>query len=237
LMTKRGPFATPGKDASVWEAFAAELLRHNGHPKAIQHVAIDMSAAYAKGVSDNLGNAQVVYDKFHVIQNVVEACDQVRKAESRADTGKRDRLERTRWMWLKNRVNWTEKETQKWESMALERCVTGMAYEMRLVLQGIYERKDAEEARKLFRNWCVWVQAMRGQTGELLEPMARVARMIEGHLEGILAHWTRGLTTAFMEGLNSLFSVVKRKARGYWTVEYMTATLYFVAGKLTLPCY
>jgi transposase len=237
LVAKRVLFATPGKDASVWEAFAAELLRHNGHPKAIQHVAIDMSAAYAKGVSDNLGNAQVVYDKFHVIQNVVEACDQVRKAESRADTGKRDRLERTRWMWLKNRVNWTEKETQKWESMALERCVTGMAYEMRLVLQGIYERKDAEEARKLFRNWCAWVQAMRGQTGELLEPMARAARMVEGHLEGILAHWTRGLTTAFMEGLNSLFSAVKRKARGYRTVEYMTAMLYFVAGKLTLPCY
>jgi transposase len=107
LMTKRVHFARRCLDASVWEAFAAELLRHNGHPKAIQHVAIDMSAAYAKGVSDNLGNAQVVYDKFHVIQNVVEACDQVRKAESRADTGKRDRLERTRWMWLKNRVNWT----------------------------------------------------------------------------------------------------------------------------------
>ena len=76
---------------------------------------------------------------------------------------------------------------------------------------------------------------MRGQTGKLLEPMARAARMIERHLEGILAHWTRGLTTAFMEGLNSLFSAVKRKARGYQTVEYMTAMLYFVAGKLTSP--
>ena len=237
LVAKRVLFATPGKDASVWEAFAGELLRHNGHPKAIRYAAIDMSVAYIKGVSDNLGNARVVYDKFHVIQNVVEACDQVRKAESRADAGKRDRLERTRWMWLKNRVNWTEKEAQKWESMALERCVTGMAYQMRLVLQGIYERKDAEEARKLFRNWCAWVHTMRGQTGELLEPMARAARMVEGHLEGILAHWTRGLTTAFMEGLNSLFSAVKRKARGYRTVEYMTAMLYFVAGKLTLPCY
>jgi transposase len=72
-------------------------------------VAIDMSAAYAKGVRDNLGNAQVVYDKFHVIQNVVEACDQVRTAERRAYGGKRDRLEGTRSMWLKNRANWTEK--------------------------------------------------------------------------------------------------------------------------------
>jgi transposase len=237
LLAKRVLFATPGKDASVWEAFAAELLRHNGHPKAIRRVAIDMSAAYTKGVASNLGNAQVVYDKFHVIQNVVEACDQVRKAESRSDAGKRELLERTRWMWLKNRANWTEKETHKWESMSLERCVTGMAYEMRLVLQGIYQWKDVEVAKKLFGNWCAWVKAMREQTGELLEPMARAARMIEGHLEGILAHWTQGLTTAYMEGLNSLFSAVKRKARGYRTVEYMTSMLYFVAGKLTLPCH
>ncbi len=56
-------------------AFAAELLRHKGHPKANQHAAIDMSSTHAKGVSDNLGNALVVYDKFHLIQNVVDACD------------------------------------------------------------------------------------------------------------------------------------------------------------------
>ena len=134
-------------------------------------------------------------------------------------------------------VTLTEKETLKWESMALERCVTGMAYEMRLVLQGIYEWKDVGVARILFGNWCPWVQAMRAKTGELLKPMARAARMIESHLEGILTHWARGLTTAFMEGLNSLFSAVKRKARGYRMVEYMTTMLYFVAGKLTLPCY
>ena len=77
---------------------------------------------------------------------------------------------------------------------------------------------------------------MRGQTEEQLEPMARVARMVEGHLEGILAHWTRGLTAASIEGLNSLFSAVKRWARGYRTVKYMTAMLCIVAGKLTLPC-
>ncbi len=59
LLAKRVLFGTPGKDASVWEAFAAELLRHNGHPKAIQYVAIDISPAYIKGVSDHLGNAQV----------------------------------------------------------------------------------------------------------------------------------------------------------------------------------
>jgi hypothetical protein len=40
-----------------------------------------------------------------------------------------------------------------------------------------------------------------------------------------------------MEGLNSCFSTVKRKARGYRTIESLTAILYFIAGKLIIPCY
>lgn len=60
LISKRVLLATPGKDASVWEAFCAEFLRHNGHPKAIQYVATDMSAAYTECVSNNFVNDQVV---------------------------------------------------------------------------------------------------------------------------------------------------------------------------------
>lgn len=90
---------------------------------------------------------------------------------------------------FKNRVNWTDEESQKWESMALERCVTGMACEIRLVLQRIYAWRDTEAGRMLFRYWCAWVHAMWKLTGDLLEPIAHTARMIKGHLEGILAHW------------------------------------------------
>lgn len=64
------------------------------------------------------------------------------------------------------------------------------AYETRLVLRGIYESEDAGEDRRLFRNWCAWVQAMRGRTGELLEPVARATRMVEVRLQEILDHWT-----------------------------------------------
>jgi transposase len=93
LVAKRVLFATPGQDASVW---ARNCRGITGIPRRSSAWPSDMSAAYAKGVSDNPGNAQAVYDKFHVIQNVVVACDQVRMADSRADAGKRDRLERTR---------------------------------------------------------------------------------------------------------------------------------------------
>jgi hypothetical protein len=71
---------------------------------------------------------------------------------------------------------------------------------------------------------------MRGQNAELLVQIARVARIVEGHWEEILANRSRALTTAFIERFNSLFSAVKSKARGYRTVEYMTAMFYSLQG-------
>jgi transposase len=112
-----------------------------------------------------------------------------------------------------------------------------MAYAMRPVLQSIYERKDSVKAKELFRYWCAWVQAMRGETGELLEPIARNARKIEGRLEGIFAYWTRGLTTASMEGINNSLLAMKREACRYWAVEYMITMLSCATREVTLQCY
>ena len=55
----------------------------------------------------------------------------------------------------------------------------GKAYEIKLVVQGIYEWKDVGVARKLLGNWYVMVQAMQKKTERVLEPMGRTARMIE----------------------------------------------------------
>ena len=65
--------------------------------------------------------------------------------------------------------------------------------------------------------------------------MVKVARMVEDHLAGIVAHWKWGLTNAFLEGLNSVFSATKRKARGYRSTTHFITMLYFIAGKLRLP--
>jgi hypothetical protein len=71
--------------------------------------------------------------------------------------------------------------------MALARCVTEIAYEMRRAVQGIYEWKDVGGAIKLFGNGSAWWQAMWENTGYLFEPLARAAELIERRLEGILA--------------------------------------------------
>ena len=67
--------------------------------------------------------------------------------------------------------------------------------------------------------------------------MRQVADRVERHLEGIPGQGKEGWTTAFLEGLNRGFSAVKRKARGYRSIEYMTTMRSFVAGKLQIPYY
>jgi transposase len=238
LQAKRVLLAVEGKDAGVWERFAEELGKHNGHPKAIMMVAIDMSPAYAKGVRENFGNAQIVFDKFHVVSQVTQAVDAVRRKEARQDAQAREQLERTSWLWRKNPESWTIKESDRWEQLRDKPLVTGLAYAMRLELQKAYAAGTLSQARHRFESWCRWVRTeAKALTSGLLEPMCQAADMVERHLEGILAYWRQGLTTAFLEGLNSLFSAVKRKARGYRSTEYQTTMLYFVAGKLEIPYY
>jgi transposase len=238
LADKRVLFGTEGKDASVWQAFAAELEAHNGHPKAITQVAIDMSPAYVRGVKDNFGNADLVFDKFHVIQTANDGVERVRRLEAQADELKAQQLTKSQWIFRKNPEDHTEKELTRLEQMDWEHLMTVLAYQMRLILQDIYKLKSVVKAREDFRLWCQWVRDTAAKKGhELLEPMVRVAQTVERHLEGILGHWKEGLTTAYLEGLNSLFSATKRKARGYRTTKNLLAMLYFVAGKLRIPCY
>ena len=236
LVAKRVIFATEGKDATTFRAFVEALAAHNGHPKAITQAAIDMSPAYRKGVREELPNATVVFDKFHVVGQINGAVDEVRRAEAREGAAEaKAQLKNSLWLWRKNPENLTPKEVARLEAMDLKHLATGVAYQMRLVLQEAYESRKVETARYRFESWIDWVRVKAKRLGPLLAPRAKVAAMGERHLEGILTHGQAGLTTAYMEGLNSLFSATKRKARGYRNPVYMITMLYFVAGKLTRP--
>jgi transposase len=238
LVKKRVLFGTEGKDASVWERFAQELAAHNGHPKAVRQVAIDMSPAFIKGVRENFGNAALVFDKFHVIQEANEGVERVRRLEARQEEWKAQQLAKSQWIFRKNPESHTERELERIEKMDLQHLLTVLVYQMRLILQDIYKGNCVRQARQDLKLWCRWVRDKAAQKGhELLQPMVRVAQMVERHIKGILGHWKEGLTTAFLEGLNSLFSATKRKARGYRTTKNLMAMLYFVAGKLRIPCY
>lgn len=238
LVGKRVLFACEGKDHTTWEKFVRALEGHNGHHRAIKRVCIDMSRAYIKGVRENIGSqALVVFDKFHVIAKVNEAVDEARRAEQRVSCKpQRELLKRARWVLLKNEENLTARQKQQHQGLLKSTLGTLKAYQMRLALQEIYQIESVQKARGKLRAWCRWV---RWSAGKYLQPilaeMVKCAGMVEGHMEGILGHWSGRITNAFMEGLNSVFSAVKRKARGFRSINNLITMLYFHSANLDLP--
>ena len=237
LVAKRVLFATEGKDHQTWDKFVEALEKHNGHRHSITQASMDMSAAYQRGVAENCRNAQVVFDKFHLLANANKAVDKVRQAEVRScRKGVWEQLKNSQWIWRKNPENLTQKEQDRLAQMDQENLCTAKAYQMRLCLQDIYRLADQSQARHSFLAWCRWVRWIaKKHKAFLFDSMLRMAQMVETHLSGILAHWKWGVTNAFMEGLNSVFQATKRKARGYRSSVYLITMLYFVAGKLRLP--
>lgn len=121
LNAKRLLFATEGRDHQTVLDFVADLQAHGGDPAAVRHVCMDMSAAYAKGVARALPQAQISYDRFHVVAMAIEAMDQVRRAEMaedapavRAALGRDDRktLKQLQWGMRRNPAGWSARQTQ-----------------------------------------------------------------------------------------------------------------------------
>jgi transposase len=238
LIGKRVLFAVLGKDKSVWEAFVSQMLPHNGHPKAITEVSIDMSPAYISGVRENIGGqANIVFDKFHVIAHVNKAVDETRKAERRmSGKAQSDMLKNARWVLLKNPINHTPAQAALYKNILKTNLAAVKAHQMRIAIQDIYQIQDASVARRKLRAWCKWVRWIASKNlVPLYHDMVKCTEMVERHLEGIMAHWIHRTTNAFMEGLNSVFSAVKRKARGFRSVDNLITMLYFTAGRLDIP--
>jgi transposase len=81
LEQKRLLFVTEGRDHQTVDAFAKDLAEQGGNAQAITHVSMDMSAAYLKGVQQQLPQAAICCDRFHVAAQAGKAMDEVRRAE------------------------------------------------------------------------------------------------------------------------------------------------------------
>ena len=68
-------YVADGKDAGTVKEFADFLDSHGGDREAISDASIDMGAAFEAGIKENFANAEITFDKFHVIKLANEAVD------------------------------------------------------------------------------------------------------------------------------------------------------------------
>ena len=186
-------FATPGKDSSTVAAFAKDLKAHGGDPMAVTEVSADMSKDFSKGIAACLPNAQVTFDKFHVVSLVNDAVDEVRRLERKDHPELKD----SRYVFLKNPENLTESQWEKFDALDIvhSNLKTARAYEIRLTFQDLYNQ-TADQAERFLKKWFFWATHSR------IPAIIEVAKTIRRHQDGILRWFTSGINNGILEGIN-----------------------------------
>lgn len=222
--TKIVLFATEGKGKDTLTSFKQHLLSKGVETAQIQEICCDMSVAFISGIEEQFPQAEITFDKFHVMMMVNEAVDDVRKAEQKEEP----QLKRTKYLWLKNETNLKAKQKEELQSLKDRNLRTGRAYRLKLAMQDLWTTLHLL-ADVYLREWLGW--ARRSQ----LEPMIDLAKTVKKHEEGILRWFHSRMTNGLLEGINGLVQAAKRKARGYRNVKNLITMVYMTANKLRLP--
>ena len=221
---RRVVFVADGRSADTVLQFADHLEERGGDASHIKQASIDMSPAFIKGVTENLTEAEITFDRFHVMKLIGEAIDTVRRDEVKA----RPELRGTRYAWIKNAANLTRRQSAVLDTLSQTNLKTARAWRMRLAFQDIYAQPTRAWAEMFFDKWIGWAKRSR------LEPMKAVARTMEKHRAGILAWFDSRISNGLIEGINSLVQAAKAKARGYRNSKTLKAVTYLIVGRLDL---
>ena len=148
--TRRLVFATPGKDAATFDAFAKDLAARGGDAKAITDVSLDMGLAYQAGARDHCPNAVVSFDPFHVVALANEAMDQVRRAEVKHEAS----LKGCCWATLKDSAHWTNDQITQMHWLQHSGLKTARAWRLKQRLREVFARcTDPAAASALLARW------------------------------------------------------------------------------------
>ena len=239
LDAKRLLFATPGRDHETVKRFADDLQAHGGKPENIKHVCMDMSGAYALGVSESLPSAQISYDRFHVVALANEAMDEVRTAEWQQDSalvqvalGELDTRERRTLLWAmrRNPQTWSPKQTTAMHWLQRANLKTARAWRLKMGLRQVYgharQHNDAQVAAADLKRWIGWARRSR------LDSFKRLGKTLRTHFDAVVRGMLEHRSNAFVEAMNGLLQQAKRAARGFKNVSNFISIAYLRMGKL-----
>jgi len=201
--------------------------------RRLRFICSDMWKPYLKVIAKKASQAIHVLDRFHIMQKMSKAIDEVRAGEARqmkAD-GYEEILKHSRWCLLKRPENLTDKQTVKLSELLKYNLRSMRAYLLKEDFQRLWEYVRPGWAAKFLDEWCT--RTMRSQ----LEPMKKIARSLRTHRELIL-NWFQAkgaVSGGIVEGLNNKVKLTTRKSYGFRTCEAIEITLYHNLGALPEP--
>jgi len=204
-----------------------ELLTWTLSPSQLDNIDIvtmDMWQPYMKAVEEIMPQADIAHDRFHTAKYLNKAVDDVRKQEIINE----EILKKTKYIFLKNKENWTELQTLKFNEINQINLATSQAWHIKENFKGIYNQGRKEMCLEYFKQWYEYTL----ESG--IKPMIKVADTLLNHLKGIVNSAVIQITNSVAENLNSQIQVVKSIGRGFKNVVGYRNSILFFQGKLLM---
>jgi transposase len=205
-----------GRKETDLDKFFAELGSKKA--KSIRLAVMDMWVAFQNSTNKNAPNADIIFDKFHILRHLSEAMDKVRREEYRRVSGKeRSFIKGQRYTLLAHQKNLTLEGRQSLKTLLSANKRIQVAYLLKEEFYQLWDYKSEAWATKFFNHW---KQQLKWQR---LKPFEKFAAMIEKHWAGIVSycHTENKVKLGFVEGVNNKIRVIQRKAYGYRDEEYL----------------
>jgi len=202
-----------GRTSEIFSKFL-KLLK-DSTKQGILAVAMDMGPAFQKAVREDLPNADIIFDRFHVMQNYGRAIDNQRRIEFRkANKPGKDLIKGSRFLLLRNEENLTDKQRNKLTILRQENENMNMIYMLKEQLQLLWHSKTYEDMEASLESWC----QMAEQTGMIY--MKKFAKSLRRYKVGICNYAKHPITTARIEAGNVGIGFLRKRARGIRDTEY-----------------
>jgi len=199
----------------------------------IRFVCSDMWKPYLNVIAEQIKQAVHVLDRFHIMKNMGDAIDKVRRGETKRleRDGYEPVLKGSRWCLLKRPENLSDKQTVKLAELLQYNLQSVRSYLLREDFQRFWEYRTPGWAMRFLQQWCT--RTMRSR----IHPMKKVARSLREHRDLIL-NWFRAqgtISAGTVEGLNNKAKLTTRRSYGFRTSEAAETALYHTLGALPEP--
>jgi transposase len=207
----------------LWKTLSPE------QKQGVEAVAVDMWEPFIQTIQQQVPEADIVHDKFHVSQYLGEAVDKVRRQEHKELMAQGDEtLKGTRQLWLYNPQNFSPDQAEEFSVLKDLHLKVARAWAAKELFSKFWEYQEEGWARRFFKDWFGWVSRSR------LKPVVAVAQMLKRHLDNLLTYLKHHITNAVTEGLNSKIQSLKSAARGFRNFRNYRIRILFFCGKLNL---
>ncbi len=186
--------------------------------KRVRLAVMDMWKAFRNSTGRHAPQANILFDKFHIMSHLGDALDTVRKREYARLSGKDRRfIKGQKYTLLSHRENLTLDGRRALQQLLAANKRLNTAYLLKESFGQLWDYRREGWARRFFENWKAALKWQR------LNPYEQFAAMIERHWEGIAAYCREEnkVSLGFVEGLNNKIRVIQRRAYGLRDEEYL----------------